>query len=47
MCIRDSLSTLKNAQSIISVANREAQLEIKHILTTLELIDLDDYFFFC
>ena len=43
----DYLSTLKNTQSIISVANRDAQLEIKHILTTLGLIDLDDYFFFC
>ena len=43
----DYLSTLKNTQSIISVANRDDQLEIKHILTTLGLIDLDDYFFFC
>ena len=41
------LSSVENPQCIISVANREAQLEIKQFLKSFEMSALNDYFFFC
>ncbi len=41
------LSSVENSQCIISVANLEAQLEIKQFLKSFELSVLNDYFFFC
>ena len=41
------LSSVENPQCIISVANREAQLEIKQFLKSFEMSTLNDYFFFC
>jgi len=41
------LKELKDAQSIISVANKEAQVFIKNYMTELKLEPMKDYFFFC
>ncbi|MEP3837172.1 MAG: glycosyltransferase family 2 protein [Algibacter sp.] len=41
------LETIKNTQSIITVANKEAQLEIRSYLNALKLKSVVDYVFFC
>ena len=41
------LSTIENYQSIITVANHDAQLEIEHYLQTNKKTNMNDYFFFC
>lgn len=41
------LATLNNPQSIITVANKNAQQEIKSYLTDNKMQPMDDYFFFC
>lgn len=41
------LKQVKNPQSIITVANTEAQKQIKNYLIKLELQSMSDYFFFC
>ncbi|RMZ50740.1 glycosyltransferase family 2 protein [Flavobacteriaceae bacterium PRS1] len=41
------LKQIKNPQSIITVANTEAQKQIRNYLTKLELQPMKDYFFFC
>lgn len=41
------LETITNAQSIITVANKEAQTEIRDYMNTLKLKAIDDYVFFC
>ena len=41
------LKELKNAQSIISVANKDAQVYIKNYMKELKLEPMKDYFFFC
>ena len=41
------LSSVKNPQCIISVANQEAQLGIKQFLKSYNMNALNDYFFFC
>jgi glycosyltransferase involved in cell wall biosynthesis len=41
------LETLENPQSLVSVANTEAQLEIKTYFKTLKMESMIDYFFFC
>lgn len=41
------LQQLKNSQSIITVANPEAQIQIKNYLIKLEQRSMTDYFFFC
>ncbi|GAA4951205.1 glycosyltransferase [Algibacter agarivorans] len=41
------LKDLKNPQSIITVANKTAQKEIKNYLDTLKMRSIDDYIFFC
>lgn len=41
------LKQLKNPQSIITVANSDAQIQIRDYLKTLELQSMTDYFFFC
>lgn len=41
------LNEIKNPQSIITVANAEAQKQIKIYLSKLELHSMTDYFFFC
>ncbi|WP_179319744.1 glycosyltransferase family 2 protein [Winogradskyella helgolandensis] len=43
----DYLSELKNPQSIVTVANLEAQKEIKHYFETQNMQAMIDYFFFC
>jgi len=43
----DYLSSVKNPQCIISVANQEAQLGIKQFLKSYNMNALNDYFFFC
>ncbi|WP_178985107.1 glycosyltransferase family 2 protein [Winogradskyella helgolandensis] len=43
----DYLSELKNPQSIVTVANSEAQKEIKHYFETQNMQAMIDYFFFC
>ncbi len=43
----EKLSELKNPQSIITVANEDAQLEIRSILINLGMKNMKDYFFFC
>jgi len=43
----DDLKTLQNTQSIISVANKKEQLEIRDYLSKLQLKSLKDYVFFC
>lgn len=41
------LETLKNSQSIITVANPDAQKEITGILSSQQKNPMEDYFFFC
>ncbi|MDB9954267.1 glycosyltransferase [Flavobacteriaceae bacterium] len=41
------LSTIENYQSIITVANHEAQLEIEAYFQTQKMTAMNDYFFFC
>ena len=41
------LSTIKKYQSIITVANDEAQLEIEQFFQTQNRTPMNDYFFFC
>lgn len=41
------LDTIKNSQSIITVANEEAQKEIKMYFKKRLLLPMEDYFFFC
>ncbi len=41
------LEQIKNTQSIITVANKTAQKDIKDYLNTLNLKSIDDYVFFC
>ena len=41
------LKTLENPQSIISVANPEAQNDIRKYLGALGQVAAKDYFFFC
>ena len=41
------LKEIKNAQSIISVANKDAQVYIKNYMKELKLEPMEDYFFFC
>ena len=41
------LETINNAQSIITVANKTSQLEIKNYLLKLNLQSIKDYVFFC
>jgi len=42
-----ALETLSNTQSLITVANKEAQKEIRAYLNTLNLKPFKDYIFFC
>ena len=41
------LKTVKNPQCIITVANKEAQIEIKNYMNTLKIQASKDYIFFC
>ena len=41
------LDTLPGAQSVITVANQEAQAEIREYLTARGHDPAEDYFFFC
>ena len=41
------LSTIENYQSIITVANHEAQLEIEQYFQSHKMTAMNDYFFFC
>lgn len=41
------LETIKNPQSIITVANKEAQIEIRNYLNSLHFKTIIDYVFFC
>lgn len=43
----DYLKQTKNTQSIITVANKTAQLEIREFLKRLDLKNIEDYVFFC
>jgi len=43
----DSLNQLKHPQSIVTVANEDAQKEIKSYFKEHNLHAMDDYFFFC
>ena len=43
----DYLETINNAQSIITVANKKSQQEIKNYLLKLNLNSIEDYVFFC
>lgn len=43
----DALQKLKNPQSIVTVANEEAQKEITAFFQTLDHKPMEDYFFFC
>jgi len=43
----NSLETITNSQSIITVANREAQKEIRNYFASRGYIPQKDYFFFC
>ena len=42
-----ALVGLENAQSIITVANEDAQVVIRSYLKKLEMISMNNYFFFC
>ncbi len=42
-----TLKSIKNPQSIITVANKEAQIEIKDYMNTLGMKNIYDYIFFC
>ncbi len=41
------LATIKNPQSLVTVANKEAQKQIRTYLTSLNLEPIKDYIFFC
>jgi len=41
------LKTIENPQSIITVANKKAQVEIRNYLDTLKMKPSEDYVFFC
>ena len=41
------LNSIKNYQSIVTVANKEAQLEIKQYFQAHQKTSMKDYFFFC
>lgn len=41
------LKDIKNPQSIITVANKEAQIEIKNYMNSLSMKNVYDYVFFC
>lgn len=41
------LQTLERPQSIVTVANQEAQKVIREYLSKFELVSMKDYFFFC
>lgn len=43
----ETLAHIKNPQSIITVANKKAQKEIRAYLTKLEMYPIEDYLFFC
>ncbi|TXE17259.1 glycosyltransferase family 2 protein [Psychroserpens burtonensis] len=43
----EHLKVLKNPQSVVNVANTEAQLEIKAYFNTQKMLSMVDYFFFC
>ena len=43
----NTLSEIKNPQTIITVANKKAQIEIKTFLNNLNMKPLKDYIFFC
>ena len=43
----NDLETVGNSQSIITVANKEAQIEIRKYLAKLNLKSIEDYVFFC
>lgn len=43
----NALSNIKNPQSIVTVANKTAQKEIRAYLKTLNMKPLQDYIFFC
>jgi len=43
----DCLETLEKPQSIITVANKAAQIEIRNYLNKLNMDAIDDYVFFC
>ena len=43
----EHLTILRNFQSIITVANHEAQVEIEQYFKTREMTAMNDYFFFC
>lgn len=43
----NALSELKNTQSLITVANKNAQKEIRYYLSSLQLEPVKDYIFFC
>ncbi|MEM5566240.1 glycosyltransferase family 2 protein [Psychroserpens sp. AS72] len=43
----EHLKTLDHPQCIVSVANTEAQIEIKRYFNTLKMESMVDYFFFC
>jgi len=42
-----ALGSLKNPQSIVTVANEKAQPEIRNFFSDLEQFPMQDYFFFC
>ena len=43
----ETLSTLDNPQSIVTVANQEAQKEITLYFKAQNMVSMEDYFFFC
>ncbi|TGV04662.1 glycosyltransferase [Flavivirga rizhaonensis] len=43
----NALKDIKNPQSIITVANKDAQIEIKNYMDTLSMKNIYDYVFFC
>ncbi len=43
----NTLATIENPQSIVTVANKEAQIEIKNYMNALHLKNIRDYAFFC
>lgn len=43
----NALKDIQNPQSIITVANKEAQIEIKNYMDTLSMKNIYDYVFFC
>ncbi len=43
----ETLAQIKNPQSIVTVANKKAQKDIRAYLTKLEMQPVEDYLFFC